>query len=145
MQGVLLSHIFEHVSLLAQQQAMQQIQQPQQVIGMDGMPMLLPPAPVPPNVFQNIVAMLEAQLQAQVLQQLAPQQQGADPLVQLQQQNLMIKAKDAEMRNQTAQERLDFDRQKLAKKEELDRERLQSMEDIAQLRANVGLARIQGV
>jgi len=144
-QGVLLSHIFEHVSLLAQQQAMQQIQQPQQVIGMDGMPMLLPPAPVPPNVFQNIVAMLEAQLQAQVLQQLAPQQQGADPLVQLQQQNLMIKAKDAEMRNQTAQERLDFDRQKLAKKEELDRERLQSMEDIAQLRANVGLARIQGV
>ena len=144
-QGVLLSHIFEHVSLLAQQQAMQQIQQPQQVIGMDGMPMLLPPAPVPPNVFQNIVAMLEAQLQAQVLQQLAPQQQGADPLVQLQQQNLMIKAKDAEMRNQTAQERLDFDKQKLAKKEELDRERLQSMEDIAQLRANVGLARIQGV
>lgn len=143
-QGVLLSHIFEHISLLAQQQMMAQVQQPVQGMDVFGRPVMMPPAPVPPAVMQNMVAAMEAQLQAQVLQQLVPQQQQVDPVIQLQQQNLAIKARDVEIKGQLEQERLNFDKQKLAKKEELDRERLQSMEDIAQLRANVGLARIQG-
>ena len=144
-QGVLLSHIFEHISLLAQQQVMAQMQQPRQVMDQFGRPIMLPPQQVPPQQQQAMVAAAEAQLQGQVLQQLNPPQQGQDPLIALQQQNLAIKAKEVELRNMTAQERLDFDRQKLQKKEEMDRERLQSMEDIAQLRANVGLARINGI
>ncbi len=46
-----------------------------------------------------------------------------------------------EQKGQESQARLQFDQQKLAKKDALDRERLQSMEDVAQLRANVSLER----
>jgi hypothetical protein len=46
-----------------------------------------------------------------------------------------------QQKGQESQARLAFDQQKLAKKDALDRERLQSMEDVAQLRANVSLER----
>ena len=150
-QGVLLSHIFEHLSLLAQQQAMQQIQQqmaaasqPRQVIDQFGRPMLVPAPPVPPPQPQQVAALaaqLEVQLQGQLLQQLQPQQQGPDPLLQLQEKNLQIKAMETERKATENAQRLAFDRQKLAAKDSLDRERMQSNEDIAQLRANVSLQR----
>lgn len=141
-QGVLLSHIFEHISLLAQQQAMQQLQQPVQGMDQFGRPMMLPPPPVDPVQQAAITAKIESQLQAQILQMLQPQQQqGPDPLMQLQEKNLMLKAQQLEVKAKADQERLAFDRAKLQAKDSLDRERIQSNEDIAQLRANVSLQR----
>ena len=69
------------------------------------------------------------------------QQQGPDPLMQLQEKNLMLKAQQLEVKAKADQERLAFDRAKLQAKDSLDRERIQSNEDIAQLRANVSLQR----
>lgn len=141
-QGVLLSHILEHVSLLAQQQAMQQLQQPVQGMDQFGRPMMMPPPPIDPKQQAMMVARIESQLQAQVLQMLQPpQQQGPDPLMQLQEKNLMLKAQQLEVKAKSDQERLAFDRAKLQAKDSLDRERIQSNEDIAQLRANVSLQR----
>jgi hypothetical protein len=140
-QGILLSHIFEHVSLLAQQQAALRLQQPVQMIDQFGRPVMVPPPPPNPVQMQAVVAQIEAQMQAQVLQQLQPQPQGPDPLLQLQEKNLQIKAAQVEQKAQADAERIKLDQQKLAMKDAVDRERMQSNEDIAQLRANVSLQR----
>lgn len=141
-QGVLLSHIFEHISLLAQQQVMQQVQQPVQVMDQFGRPMMMPPPPVDPVQRDRMVAQLEAQMQGQIMQQLQPPppDQG-NPLIDLQKENLQIKAQQIAQKAQADQARIELDRQKLATKDSLDRERMQSNEDIAQLRANVSLQR----
>lgn len=141
-QGVLLSHIFEHISLLAQQQVMQQMQQPVQVMDQFGRPMMMPPPAVDPVQRDRAVAQLEAQMQGQIMQQLQPPppDQG-NPLIDLQKENLQIKAQQIAQKAQADQARIELDRQKLATKDSLDRERMQSNEDIAQLRANVSLQR----
>ena len=155
-QGVIVAHIFEHISLAAQQQVKQQIMQSQQPQQQPPVPMIdqfgrqvlvpqppLPPPPPPsPEDEQRMVAQLEMQLQQQVMQKLMPPPpQGPDPLMELQQKNLDIKAQQIAMKAQADKERLDFDRAKLQQKDSLDRERMQSNEDIAQLRANVSLQR----
>jgi hypothetical protein len=142
-QGVLLSHIFEHISLLAQQQAMQQLQQPVQSMDQFGRPMMMPPPPVNPAQQAALTARIESQLQAQILQMLnpPPPDTGTDPLIQLQEKNLQLKAQQLQTKAQSDAERLAFDRAKLQAKDSLDRERIQSNEDIAQLRANVSLQR----
>jgi hypothetical protein len=95
-----------------------------------------------PVQMATAIAKEEAQLMGQLMQQLVPPPpQGPDPLIQIQQQNLQLKARELEQKGQEGQARLQFDQQKLAKKDALDRERLQSMEDVAQLRANVSLER----
>lgn len=142
-QGVLLSHIFEHISLLAQQQAMQQLQQPVQSMDQFGRPMMMPPPPVNPAQQAALTARIESQLQAQILQMLnpPPPDTGADPLIQLQEKNLQLKAQQLQQKAVADQQRLAFDQSKLQAKDSLDRERIQSNEDIAQLRANVSLQR----
>lgn len=141
-QGVLLSHIYEHISLAAQQIVKQKTQEPVQGVDPFGQPIMLPPTPVDEKTYNNMVAQAEVQLQQQVMQMMQPpQQQGPDPLIELQQQNLQIKAQQVAQKAQTEQERIALDRQKLAMRDSLDRERMQSNEDIAQLRANVSLQR----
>ncbi len=130
--GVLLSHILEHASLAAQQMVVLKMQQQMGA----SMPNL------DPVQMATAIAKEEAQLMGQLMQQLVPPPpQGPDPLIQIQQQNLQLKAQELEQKGQESQARLRFDQQKLAKKDALDRERLQSMEDVAQLRANVSLER----
>jgi len=141
-QGVLLSHIFEHVSLLAQQQAMQQMQQPVRAIDQFGRPVMMPPPPPDPARMNNVVAQLETQLQAKVMEQLnPPPPQQQDPLIELQQKNLDLKAQQLAQKAEAEKQKIEFDRMKLQAKDSLDRERIQSNEDIAQLRANVSLQR----
>jgi hypothetical protein len=130
--GVLLSHILEHASLAAQQMVVLKMQQQMGA----SMPNL------DPVQMATAIAKEEAQLMGQLMQQLVPPPpQGPDPLIQIQQQNLQLKAQELQQKGQEGQARLQFDQQKLAKKDALDRERLQSMEDVAQLRANVSLER----
>lgn len=130
--GVLLSHILEHASLAAQQMVVLKMQQQMGA----SMPNL------DPVQMATAIAKEEAQLMGQLMQQLVPPPpQGVDPLIEIQQQNLQLKARELEQKGQEGQARLQFDQQKLAKKDALDRERLQSMEDVAQLRANVSLER----
>lgn len=127
--GVLMSHILEHLSLAAQQQVVLQMQQAGVMI------------PLSNEQMQVEVAKAEAQMMQGLMQRLAPPQQG-DPLVQLQQQNLQLKAQELQMKAQTDAQRLQFDAEKARQKVAMDREKTQSMEDIAQLRANVALARV---
>jgi hypothetical protein len=130
--GILLSHLLEHASLAAQQMVILNMQRQfgQNMPQLDQVQMAVE------------IAKEEAKLMQQLVQQLAPPPpQGTDPLIEIQQQNLQLKSQELQQKGQESQARLAFDQQKMAKKDALDRERLQSMEDVAQLRANVSLER----
>lgn len=144
--GVLLSHVFEHVALMAAEQVDQQVQQQMQqmppvIDPMTGqMVPVPPPPPPPPELLQRAAAALEAQITEQILQQLAPQQ-GEDPLVALQQRDLDIREKAVQLKAEEAALRIDLDERKLEAKQAEEQRRRSSTEDIQQLRANVSLAR----
>jgi exonuclease I len=74
-----------------------------------------------------------------VEEQQAMSGQGQDPLVGLKQQELQIKAQDIQRKAQNDAARIDIDMQKMQQTEDLTKEKIQSNEDIAQLRANVNL------
>ena len=65
--------------------------------------------------------------------------EGQDPLVALKQQEINIKAEDLERKAAMDAGRLGIDQQKIQQNAKLTREKIDSQEDIAQLRANVNL------
>jgi len=127
--GVLMSHVLEHMSLAAQQMVVMKMHQ-------SGVPMQLDDSQM-----QIEVAKAEAQMMQQLMQRLAPPQQG-DPLVQLQQQSLQLKGQEIQQKAARDAQQMQLDAEKMRQKVAMDREKTQSMEDIAQLRANVALARV---
>lgn len=127
--GVLLSHVLEHLSLAAQQQVVLQMQQ-------QGINIMLQP-----HEMEVEVAKAEAMMLAQLMQQLAPPQ-GPDPLIQIQQQNLALKAQDIQNKAENDQQKVALEQQKMLQKARQDQERIQSNEDIAQLRANTAMQRV---
>jgi hypothetical protein len=129
--GVLLSHVLEHLSLAAQQQVVLQMQH--QGINIQ----------LQQHEMEVEVAKAEAQMMQALMQQLAPPPAGPDPLIQLQQQGLQLKGQELQQRGQIDQAKLGLESQKLQHKEEMDRQKVQSMEDIAQLRANTAMQRVQ--
>ena len=67
--------------------------------------------------------------------------QGQDPLVGLKQQELQLKAQDIQRKAENDAARIDIDMKKMDQTEDLTKEKIQSNEDIAQLRANVNLSK----
>jgi uncharacterized membrane-anchored protein len=129
-------HIMQHISLKAIETVEAQVSQAEAQMGEQA---------------QNIdelktgqIATVEAQLLAQLQQQQA-QLSGAgkpDPVIQLKQQELqqraMRDAKDAEYDFS----KLNLEQQKLAQKEKTDQARIQSAEDIAKLRAEINIQKL---
>ena len=130
---VLQTHIFEHITLKAQMLAQQEMQGMQQGQA------------VPPEMMQNRVAEIEAELIAEYLQQ-ENQVLGAsqkDPLVELKAKELELRQQDMMQDAQQDQMELEFDRQRAADQAAIQRERIQSTEDIASMRAQIALQRQQ--
>lgn len=69
-------------------------------------------------------------------------QGGADPVVQLKQQELQMRAQNDQMDNQMEQARLQLEQQKAAQQMQADQARVQSQENIAMLRADVARERL---
>ena len=141
--GVLLGHVFEHIALMALQQVTQQAQQLQQQAPPMVNPMtgqMMPPPPPPPELLQRAAAAAEAQMIAEVMQQLAPAQ-SEDPLIKLQQRDLDIREQAVKLKAEEAALRIDLDERKLEAKQAEEERRRSSNEDVQQLRANVSLAR----
>jgi len=65
--------------------------------------------------------------------------QGQDPLVGLKQQELQLKAQDIQRKAQNDQQKLDLEGAKLDQSAKIAQDKIDSNEDIAQLRANVNL------
>jgi hypothetical protein len=136
--GILLAHIFEHITHMAMQQAQQHAQEAYQ--SMQQMPGAPPPPPPPAALLQKAAAALENQMIAQVLEQLNPQKTD-DPLIQLQQRDLDIREQAVKLKSEEAALRIDLDERKLQQRQTEDEQKRKSLEDIQQLRANVSIAR----
>jgi hypothetical protein len=130
---VLQTHIFEHISFKAQMMAQQEMQGMQQGQA------------VPPEMMQNRVAEIEAQLITEYLEQenrvLGASQK--DPLVELKAKELELRQQDMMQEAKQDQLELEFDRQRAAEQSAVQRERIQSTEDIAAMRAQIALQRQQ--
>jgi len=144
---LLQAHVMEHVSLLARQmiemENAQQIQEETQKFG----------GKLPPDLQAQFQEEMERQISLKatefieemfIEEQQSMEGKGQDPLVGLKQQELQIKAQDVQRKAQNDAARIDIDMQKMQQTEDLTKEKIQSNEDIAQLRANVNLEKQNG-
>ena len=131
-------HILQHITLKAKEGVASQIEQAEQQMGQTAEGQKLE------DMTQSQIAVLEAQF-LQEVQQMQSQMSGEgqpDPVVQLKQQELQQRAMKDQAQLQYDQQRLGFEQKKLSQKDEIDRARIDSQEDIAQLRANVNLKKL---
>ena len=128
-------HILQHVSLKAIEAVGKEIKSAEDSMGM---PMNGDEAN---KLKEAQIAVLESQF-LQEVKQLQTQLSGEgkpDPVIQLKQQELQQQAMRDQARLQMDQQKLGFEAQKLQQKDKIDNARIESQEDIAQLRANVNL------
>jgi len=99
----------------------------------------------PPQVdVESKVAELIAQYTEEVMSALMPPPEGeVDPLVELRSKELDIKASDVQRKSQEFAVKQNFEEEKLQDRNELVREKIDSQEDIALLRAEVNRDRIE--
>ena len=142
--SMLVSHIFQHVSLEAQNLADQQMPEPPQQMPpqMQEGGMMQPP---PPNPQKEI---LKAQLEAQILEPIMPRLEEIitppdDGVVALKQQELEIRARENQDDKLIAEKKIQLDKAKLKQKDQSEEEKIKSQEDIAALKATVERERIK--
>jgi hypothetical protein len=153
--AIYMAHLQDHISmkarLMVMQQAQQQQAQAQQMMLAAQMgavdPMMAQQAMqqaqmMSPEMIEAEVAKLEAQFTQEIMQMLVPQGQQ-DPLVQIRQQELAIKAAESQRRAQQDAAELDLERQKLQQRAMTDAARIELQEEIAEDRADVNRERIQ--
>ena len=131
-------HILQHVSLKAKEAVAQQIEQAERQMGQVAEGTNLE------QMTESQIAALEAQFLGEV-KQLQAQMSGEgqpDPVIQLKQQELQQRAMKDQAELQFDQTKLGFEQKKLQQKDEIDRARIDSAEDIAQLRANINLQKL---
>ena len=147
--GMFLAHIQEHIAFKARtmveeeiKQATLELQGAAQMGAIDPRMAQIQPQ-IPPEQVETRVAQVQAELLAQVMQQINPQQQGEqDPLVAIRQQELAIKAADVERRSKVDQANLEIERQKMMQRAATDAARIESQEEIADNRNDVNMERI---
>jgi hypothetical protein len=156
-QGTLYGHLQEHISLLAQEQAMQQVQQQMQQLEL-----LVQTGGILPEEAQmqmqqlemqmqdpNGMARVVAQIQQTIVQQVAqmitppPPNPAADPLVQLRMQELGLKQAELQADVQNDQNKLSLEAAKLQQQAASDAARLETQEEIADERNTVNRERIE--
>jgi len=130
---MMVSHIFQHISLEAQNQANEQMpDQPQPMPAMQQGGMMMPP---PPNPAKEA---LKAQLELEIMESIMPRIEKIlstdDGVVALKQQELAIRAKENEDDKMIAEERIKLDKAKLKQKDQSEEEKLKSQEDIAAMK-----------
>ena len=141
---LLQAHVMEHISLLARQMVeaenQEQIQAEAAKFG----------GKLPPELQAQFQEEMERQISLKatefieemfIEEQQSMEGQGQDPLVGLKQQELQLKAQDIQRKAENDAARIDIDTQKIKQTEDLTKEKIQSNEDIAQLRANVNLSK----
>ena len=139
---LLQAHVMEHVSLLAREQVEAQmnqvIEQEAQKYG----------GQIPPELQLEFQKQVEVQVADQISnfisemfieEQQAMQPQGQDPLISLKEQELQLRAQDIQRKAQNDQSKIELDSAKLDQQAKIAQDKIDSNEDIAQLRANVNL------
>ena len=148
--GILQAHISQHISLMAREEVeaknAQIIQEQAMQFG----------GQLPPELLQQFQQQNEREIAERITEltnMMVEEEQNMmnmdkkDPLIDLKQQELLLRAQQLQQDRDLSEKRLDldteklnFEGQKLQQKDEMDKERLQSQEDQAELRAEVTLA-----
>lgn len=139
---LLQAHVMEHVSLLARQmvEAENQEEMEAEAAKFGGQ--------LPPELQAQFQEEMERQISLKatefieemfIEEQQAMSGQGEDPLVGLKQQELQLKAQDIQRKAQNDQQKLDLEGTRLDQSAKIAQDKIDSNEDIAQLRANVNL------
>jgi hypothetical protein len=129
----LMGNIMQHISMKARAMAQQEMQQQQ-------MPQQQPNPQMEAQVLAR-ASQIASQMTSELVQSLTPQQQG-DPLVMLRAQELALKERDLQRKEREFQQNLMLKKQDQDADRDVQRERIQTTEDIAQLRANIALEKM---
>ena len=142
------AHVSEHIALLAREQVEAKnapvIQEQAQQFG----------GQIPPELLQQFQAQNEKEI-AEVIAQMtndavAEEQEylektgESDPLIDLKQQDLLLKLNDQQMRQKEQEEKFEIDRERIKSQEEQTDKRVQTQQDIANLRAQTTMAKAMG-
>ena len=141
---ILESHVMEHLSIQAREEVDQEmkpeIEKLQQAAG----------GKIPDEEQVRVQELMESKIAeriAEMTEEMVTEeqemilQQEEDPLIALKQQDINLRADDIERKKQYDEGRLGLDAEKLQQTEDLTEAKIDSQEDIAQLRANVNLAK----
>ena len=151
--ALLQGHISEHVALMARQQVMEQagpqLQQMQMQMQQD------PRAAQNPQMQQQM-KQAQAQIESQIAERIAEltnnmvaeeqelfDEQGTDQLVALREKELDIQEAEVQRKVNEGKEKIKLDQRKFDQKEDLQTQKIDSIEDIAELRARVSLKKMQ--
>ena len=119
-------HIYEHLGMKAQVMHDQQMTQNPQA------------GQQPPEEHDKMIAQIQAQLIAEY-QKTQPPAQEEDPLVRIKEQELQLRQQEMVADQQNDQQKLALDQQRAQQNFQLGRDRIDSTEDIAQMRARIAL------
>jgi chaperonin GroES len=150
--ALLQGHISEHVALMAREEVMQQAgpQLQQMQMQMQQNPMMGQNPQMQQQMQQSKLQIESevAQRIAQITNNMVAEEQdmleadGADQLVELREKELEIQAADVQRKVNEGKEKIALDKMKFDQKEDLQSQKIDSIEDIAELRARVALKKM---
>jgi len=142
--AILQGHIMDHVSIQAREEVEdEKAPEIQQVAAQYG-------GQLPQELqlqFQEEIEKLVAEKIAIMTEEMVSEEQemmqtlGEDPLVDLKQQEINLRAQDIERKSLVDEAKIGIDEEKLRQDAKIAQDRINSQEDIAQLRANVNLTK----
>ena len=141
---LLQAHVMEHISLLAREQIeAQNAEQIQKIAQQYG-------GEIPPELQRQFQEEVEKQIAVRITEfieemfveeQQSLEGQGEDPLVALKQQEINIRAQDLQRKIEKDEADIGIDQQRIDADAQQHQDKIDSQEDIAQLRANVNLTK----
>ena len=92
---------------------------------------------------ENDIAGLINEMTTQMIaeEQEAMQDTQEDPLIRLKEQELQLRAMEMQRKDDETDKKLNVERERIAATDKIAQDRIDSQEDIAQLRANVNLSK----
>ena len=150
--GALQKNIFEHISLMAQEQLEVEFREEiQQLMQLQQMAQMNPAMAQSPEVQQQLLSLnlaiesRKAKLISDMTQEFKDEENkimgdfGNDPVARLKARELDLRAMDNEQKRMQADERLNLDKSRMMMNQDLQEEKLDQNEELAKLRANTSI------
>ena len=150
--GALQKNIFEHISLMAQEQLEVEFREEiQQLMQLQQMAQMNPAMAQSPEIQQQLLSLnlaiesRKAKLISDMTQEFKEEENkimgdfGNDPIAKLKARELDLRAMDNEQKRTQAEERLNLDKSRAMMNQDLQEEKLEQNEELAKLRANTSI------
>jgi hypothetical protein len=150
--GALQKNIFEHISLMAQEQLEVEFREEiQQLMQLQQMAQVNPQMAQSPEIQQQIMQLSmgiearKAKLIADMTQEFKEEENkimgdfGNDPIAKLKARELDLRAMDNEQKREQAEQRLNLDKSRAMMNQDIQEEKLDQNEELAKLRANTSI------